>query len=184
MIDPTIRADIESLLRLEADASPLPWDNSKWYSLAYVKDETNPSAWFVGENRTNKDQCGICVDHPETFVKTVTRQGRHLHVHVFPLDDEDPRAAYSTVSGEQIVTEGDNSGLCHPDSDFIVSSANLASTLARLVIEQDRELEAAKNVLAILSASGYVDQFKKPTVSMEELLKRLEQPAIEDKQNG
>jgi len=91
------------------------------------------------------------------------------------LNDENPFSSGPDMDGSE------------EDIRYAFLSANLASRLAQIVLQQDKELEYARNAMAILSASGYVDNFEQPEESMEVLLWRLKQPIqpqkLED-QNG
>jgi hypothetical protein len=143
MIDEPLRSSIAALLRLADGASPLPWDDSQWYSLAYVKDGTNPD--WDAPDKIKPGQCTYCVDHPETYVKTVTgNMGRNLHMHVFPLDSatDTLRRVFSTVTGQQVINENEGE-ISRADSAYITAAANLAPQLARLVLQLEQELEAA-----------------------------------------
>ena len=144
MIDPTLRSNIAALLRLAEGASPLPWDNNKWYALYRLNDGSHRD-WKPGG--IPEGMCADCLCNPESKpVKTITRNGENFHLHASDLDKDelDYRGViFSAVSGA-CINQGE---IDLKNSDYITAAANLAPQLARLVLQLEQELESRPPIL-------------------------------------
>jgi len=139
MIDPTLRSSIAALLRLAEGASPLPWDNSKWYALYRVNDGSHRD-WKLGG--IPQGLCADCLCNPENKpLKTVTRNGENFHLHAYTLDKDelDYHAQIFSEGNGDCITPTE---MVRSNSDYIVAAANLAPQLARLVLMAEGELSA------------------------------------------